>query len=172
MKRISTLLLASLMSLTVWAQSPEMMSYQAVIRDVGNTVVASQSVGMRISILQGTSSGASVYTETHTTTTNVNGLVSIEIGTGNIESGDFTTIDWGNDVFFIKTETDPAGGTSYTITGTSQLMSVPYALYAKTAESIAGGITITESEISDLAHTIDTDTHLDQAGVEALGFVT
>jgi hypothetical protein len=86
---------------------------------------------MRISILQGTATGSSVYTETQSPTTNNNGLIAIEIGTGNIVSGNFANIDWANGPFFVKTETDPNGGTNYTLTGTSQLLSVPYALYAK-----------------------------------------
>ncbi|NCA80494.1 MAG: hypothetical protein EOM76_09990, partial [Sphingobacteriia bacterium] len=81
-----------------------------------------------------------VYVETQTPTTNANGLVSIEIGGG----AGFDAIDWANGIYFIKTETDPVGGTNYTITGTSQLLSVPYALHAKTAESVSGGITETD----------------------------
>ena len=119
----------------VIAQSPEKMSYQAIIRESNNDLVIDSSVGMQLSILQGTETGTSVYTETHTTTTNINGLVTIEIGTGTT-SDDMSAIDWGSGLYFIKTETDPAGGTNYTITGTSQLLSVPYALYAKTAKSV------------------------------------
>ncbi len=96
-----------------------------------NQWVAGQVVGMQISILKGSAVGTAVYVETQTPTSNVNGLVSIEIGTGSVVSGDFTTIVWSNDAYFIKTETDPAGGASYTISGTSQLLSVPYALNAK-----------------------------------------
>jgi len=95
---------------------------------------------MQISILQGSTSGTAIYKETQTPTTNVNGLVSLEIGDGTVVSDDFSTIDWANGSYFIKTDTDPAGGTNYTITGTSQLLSVPYALHAKTAESISGTI--------------------------------
>jgi hypothetical protein len=138
MKRIFTIVAALLMTASVWAQAPQKMSYQAVVRDAGNALVTSQVVGMQISILQGSAIGTAVYVETQTPTTNANGLVSLEIGSGILTSGDFTIIDWANDIYFIKTETDPTGGTSYTITGTSQLMSVPYALHAKTAESIAG----------------------------------
>ena len=144
MKRIYTLIAGLMLTVSVWAQSPEKMSYQAVIRDASNALVTTQAVGMQISILQGGSTGTPVYVETQTPTTNANGLVSVEIGTGTVVSGDFTTIDWANDTYFIQTETDPTGGTTYTITGTSQLMSVPYALHSKTAENIVGGITETD----------------------------
>ncbi|MCZ2444214.1 MAG: DUF1566 domain-containing protein [Flavobacteriales bacterium] len=120
------------------------MSYQAVIRNSSNALVTNQQVGMQISILQGSISGTAVYEETQTPTTNANGLVSVEIGAGTVVSGDFSTIDWANGPYFIKTETDINGGTNYTITGISQLLSVPYALHAKTAESITGGITETD----------------------------
>ncbi|MDI6832601.1 MAG: FISUMP domain-containing protein [Bacteroidales bacterium] len=127
-----------------YGQSPEKMSYQAVIRNSSDQLVTDQLVGMQISILQGSASGTAVYVETQTPTTNANGLVSIEIGDGTVVSGDFTTIDWANGPYFIKTETDPTGGINYTITGTSQLLSVPYALHAKTAESISGTVTETD----------------------------
>jgi len=144
MKRIFTIAAALFMSVSVWAQAPEKMSYQAVVRDAGNALVTSTAIGMQISILQTTATGTAVYVETHTPTSNANGLVSLEIGTGSVVSGDFSTIDWANDTFFIKTETDPTGGTNYTITGTTQLMSVPYALHAKTAETITGTVNYTE----------------------------
>ncbi|MBN1463438.1 MAG: DUF1566 domain-containing protein [Paludibacteraceae bacterium] len=136
MRKLITIVVAVLLTATAWAQSPEKMSYQAVIRNSSNTLVTSTAVGMQISILQGSASGTAVYVETQTPTTNVNGLVSIEIGTGTVVSGNFATIDWANGLYFIKTETDLAGGTNYTITGTSQLLSVPYALHAKTAGTL------------------------------------
>jgi len=138
MKKLYTLLAAAILTTSVFAQAPEKMSYQAVVRDAGNELVTSQAVGMQISILQGSVSGTAVYVETQTPTTNINGLVSLEIGSGTVVSGTFNTIDWSNGPYFIKTETDPTGGTSYTIIGTSQLMSVPYAFHAKTAERIVG----------------------------------
>ena len=145
MKNLYTFLVAVLLTASTFlpqqasAQAPDKMSYQAVVRDNGDILVTNQAVGMRISILQGTASGIAVYEETQTQTTNVNGLVTLEIGTGSVISGDFTTIDWSADSYFIKTETDPTGGSSYTITGTSQLLSVPYALYAKTSGSSIPG---------------------------------
>lgn len=105
MRKIFTLLAYVLITACVFAQSPDKMSYQAVVRDGSDALVTSATVGMQISILQSAASGTAVYIETQTPTSNANGLVSIEIGT------------------------------SYTITGTSELMSVPYALYATTAEN-------------------------------------
>ncbi len=138
MKRTFTILSTVILTAAVWAQSPEKMSYQAVIRDASGQLLAGRGIGMQISILQGTADGTAVYAETHSATTNANGLVSLEIGNGTVVSGDFSAIDWAGDVYFLKTETDPgaAGGTAYSITGTSQLLSVPYALHAKTAEKI------------------------------------
>ncbi len=139
MKKIFTFCAVILVAASVFAQSPEKMSYQAVIRNSSNQLVTNQTVGMQISILQGSASGLAVYAETQTPTTSANGLVSIEIGTGTT-SDDFSAIDWANGPYFIKTETDTAGGINYTITGTSQLLSVPYAFYAKEAETITGGL--------------------------------
>ena len=120
------------------AQTPEQMSYQAVIRNSTNQLVVNTQVGMQFSILQGTPNGPAVYTETQTQTSNANGLVSVQLGTG-VTNDNFSNIDWANGPYFIKTETDPTGGSNYTIMGTSQLISVPYALYAKTAgNSIPG----------------------------------
>ena len=112
------------------AQAPQKMSYQAVIRDAGNTLLTNTPVSMRIGLLQGSATGTLMYEETQTTTTNANGLATIAIGTGTVTYGSFSGIIWSNGPFFIRTETDPTGGTNYTITGVSQLMSVPYALYA------------------------------------------
>jgi len=179
MKKLYTLLAAVILTASAFAQAPEKMSYQAVVRDAGNALVTDQAVGMQIIILQGFTSGTAVYVETQTPNTNINGLVSIEIGSGTVVSGAFNTIDWSDGPYFIKTETDPTGGTNYTITGSSELMSVPYAIHANTADSIVGGDTDTQLDsvgVTNLgfvagAHTVDTDTQLDSTGVAALGYV-
>ncbi|MEZ5069553.1 MAG: hypothetical protein R2751_00950 [Bacteroidales bacterium] len=116
------------------AQAPGKMSYQAVVRDSDDDLVVESNVGMRISILEGSVSGTAVYVETQTPQTNANGLVSLEIGAGTVVTGSFADIDWSAGPYFIKTETDPNGGTSYSITGTSQFLSVPYALHANTVQ--------------------------------------
>ena len=133
MKKIVLIAALALGTYLVSAQAPEKMSYQAIIRNTSGQLLTNQNIAIRVSVLQGSAAGAAVYSERITGTTNVNGLVSLEIGSGTVLSGTFNTINWGGNSYYLKTETDPAGGTNYTITGTSQLLSVPYALYAKSA---------------------------------------
>ena len=187
MNRFYLLLTAILLTNMVWAQAPEKMSYQAVIRGTDNILYTNQDVGMQIGILQGSASGDLLYLENHTPTTNKNGLISIEIGAGSSVSGSFADIDWSKGPYFILTMTDPTGGTNYSITGTSQLLSVPYALHAQTAENITGEITVSETDplfSSSIASTITaTDTakwnqsntaagaQLDSAGIASMGYV-
>jgi hypothetical protein len=143
MKHFLTSLVILLATITSFAQAPNRISYQAEVRNGSNNLVVNQLVGIRISILQGSIAGASVYTETHAPTTNANGLVSLQIGGGTVVSGGFASINWGNGPYFLKTETDPTGGTNYTITGTNQLLSVPYALFSNssnTSNSAANGL--------------------------------
>jgi uncharacterized protein (TIGR02145 family) len=127
------LLIAFLAQLKSYAQAPDKFSYQAVIRNATNQLIINQQVGVKISILHGSESGNIVYSETHTPTTNANGLISLQVGNGNIISGDLISINWSNGPFFIQTETDPNGGSAYSIMNLTQMMSVPYALYAKKA---------------------------------------
>ena len=117
-------------SCKTFGQVPQKFSYQAVIRNASNALINNQNIGMRISILQGTALGASVYTERQSTITNANGLATIEIGTGVVLSGVFANINWGSNQHYIKTEIDPTGGTNYTILANTQLLSVPYSLFA------------------------------------------
>jgi len=145
MKKAITISVGLFIAMILLAQSPQKISYQAVIRNSSDQLVTETQIGMQISILQVAVDGSPVYIEKQTPTTNANGLVSIEIGAG-ITSDDFSAIDWSDGPYFIKTETDPAGGESYTIIGTSQLLSVPYALHAKTAEIVTGEISITETD--------------------------
>ena len=130
---------------------PQKISYQAVLRNSSNELLANKTVGMKISILYNTPTGTIVYTETQTPTTNDNGLISIAIGTGIIIEGSFSHIEWTQGPHFIKTEIDPAGGTAYTITSTSELLSVPYAItamYAKNVETIPNN-SVTSIKIAD-----------------------
>lgn len=139
MKKVYSTFAGLLLSMAIYGQAPQRMSYQAVVRNSNNDLIANTTVGSRISILQGSASGNSVYVETQNVTSNLNGLVTFEIGSGNIVSGNFSTINWGEGPYFIKTETDPSGGSNYTISGTQQLLSVPFALYAANAGSGSQG---------------------------------
>lgn len=139
MKQTLLLLLLSL-SFTNFAQSPEAFKYQAVVRDAGNTILANQAVGMRFSVQQGSIGGAAVYVETFDATTNAYGLVNIELGSGTVVSGTFSTINWENGPYFIETAVDITGGTTYSVMGTSQLLSVPYALHSKTATNVTNDL--------------------------------
>ena len=136
MKKLITLTIMALAVATLMAQAPEKFNYQAVVRNSSNALVTNAQVGVRVSILQGSSSGSAVYVETQTATTNANGLMTVEIGGGNAQQGTFANIDWANAPYFLKTETDPNGGSNYSVTTTQQLMSVPYALYAKEAGDV------------------------------------
>jgi hypothetical protein len=108
--------------LSVLAQAPAKLSYQAVIRNSSGAVVANTPIGMRISILQGSSTGATVYAEVYTPNpvSNTNGLISVEIGGGTVITGTWAGIDWSKGPFFVKTETDIKGGNQYTLTSINQ----------------------------------------------------
>jgi hypothetical protein len=160
MKKLFTLFIAGLFAAALLAQAPQKMSYQAVVRNASGALVTGQGVGMKISILQGSPTGSLIYQEIYNPNpqTNENGLLSLEIGEGIPLTGTFSTIDWSNGPYYLMTETDPSGGTNYTISGTSQLLSVPYALYADSAENytesdplfdISAASGITGANISD-----------------------
>jgi len=114
------------------AQTPEFINYQAIVRD-GGEVVSGQTVYYRFGIIKGELPGESVYTEKHTTTTNQFGLVTLAIGNGTDKTVDFSSIEWGEDIYFLKVEIDMEGDEVYTDMGTTRMLSVPYALHAKTA---------------------------------------
>ena len=140
MKRSITLIIITVLcAVSLFAQAPEKFSYQAVVRNASNQLVTNAPVGVRVSILQGSANGSAVYVETQTATTNANGLITLQIGGGNVQQGVFVDIDWANGPFFLKTETDPNGGSDYTVTSTQQLLSVPYALYAREAGNSFSG---------------------------------
>jgi len=132
MKKLFTLFAVLLFAASLNAQIPKKMTYQAVVRDASDKLIANRTIGVKISIIKGTTV---VYSEVYNPNprTNKNGLVSLEIGGGTALLGNFSAINWADGPYFIKTEIDPHGGTSYSIKGTTQLLSVPYAFYAKTA---------------------------------------
>ena len=134
MKKLTIFFAALFIVLLLQAESPEKISYQAIVRNTKGELVKNQSIGMKISIyFYNKTMPVTSYAETHTPTTNENGLVSIEIGTGKVVTGVFADLDWAAKAYYLKTEIDPGGRTSYSITSDTQILSVPYALHAKTA---------------------------------------
>ena len=129
-KLLAAFIATVIMLSSAMAQAPQKMSYQSVIRNASGALIANQAVGVKISLLQGSATGTAVYVETQNPTTNANGLASFQIGAGTVVSGSFASINWAAGPYFVKTETDPTGGSNYSIAGTTQLLSVAYALYA------------------------------------------
>ena len=130
MKTIYTIIIILFVVSGVWAQVPQGFSYQAVVRNANNELITNKTIGVKVSLLQGSEYGNVVYSETHSPVSNGNGLVTLAVGGGKVISGDFSSIDWSKFPYFIKTELDLDGGADYTLTATSQLLSVPYAMYA------------------------------------------
>jgi hypothetical protein len=130
MKQIFTMLSCLTLALALKAQTPQSFSYQAVARDASGNALASKTVGLQLSILDGSATGTVVYTETFGPVTNSQGLLTVAVGTGTPVTGSFAAINWATGSKYLKTEVDPGGGHNYTIAGTTALLSVPYALYA------------------------------------------
>jgi hypothetical protein len=144
-------------NISLIAQSPQKFNYQAVVRDNVGAVIKNQIVSFRIAIVKNNASGSEVYAETHTITTNDFGLVNLEVGGGTIISGSMASIDWGADIYFIKIGLDINGGNNYTLMGSSQLIAVPYSLYAERSGekySAGKGISITGNTISATSYSI------------------
>jgi len=149
-----TLLISVIVCIALFtsAQVPQKFNYQAVVRNSQNAVLDNQSVGFRMSLLKGSVSGEVIYAESHTVMTSPAGMAELLIGDGEVISGSFSDITWGDDLYFLKMEADPAGGTSYEYLGTSQLISVPYALYSGNISSPTRKFTIQE----DVGHPVDS----------------
>ncbi len=155
-----------------YAQSPQKFSYQAVVRDGNEELATNQNIGLQISILEDSENGSAVYVERHFPTTNANGLVSLEIGTGTVISGNFEAIEWGEHTYFVQTETDLDGGSNYSISGTSQLVSVPYSINAQSVNTINEGqidvnhLSIEDAEEGDILRFNGTSWELVTEGFE------
>ena len=136
MKKLLLIVVGLFVSIVSMAQVPNLINYQAVVRDASGASIVSTSVGVQVSILVSSPTGLTAYSETHTPMTNQYGLMNFRIGEGTVTAGDFATIAWGSNDFYLQVEVDPLGGTAYTITSTSQLVAVPYALHAETAANV------------------------------------
>lgn len=155
MKKLFILIALVLLGIiTTYSQAPEKINYQAVIRNSTGELVTSQDVGLKVSVLNEISTGSVLYSEEHIAATNAYGQVAIQIGDGTNPSSDFNAIDWGVSDKFLKLEVDIDGGTSYIPVGTSQMLSVPYALFANNTDSatVAGmAYSANNASIADVA---------------------
>jgi len=131
MKQIIFSLSAILFTISIFAQAPQAINYQGVARNLAGNPLPNQNIGLQIAILQGSSSGIEVYKETHNTTTTELGLFSLQVGKGSVLIGNFELIDWSSEKYYLQIELDENGGENYTLIGSNELLSVPYALYAE-----------------------------------------
>jgi uncharacterized protein (TIGR02145 family) len=141
MKGSILFLFFSMIHVIGFGQAPDLISYQAIIRNSNNELVSNVSVGTRISILRGSAADVLLYQEEHNVKTNLNGLIYLNIGSGAPLVGTMSGIDWSKGPFYVKSETDPTGGKNYTLVVVSQLLSVPFSIYAKSAEKVTGPLT-------------------------------
>jgi len=132
-KYIFVVLFIAIINLPIFSQVPESFSFQTVVRNASAQPIANRAISFRFNILKGSSTGQVVYGEKHDVTTDGYGFVGLAIGNGTVLTGSFAAINWGIDKYFLNVGLDTLGGTSYTDMGTTQFLSVPYALYAKTA---------------------------------------
>jgi hypothetical protein len=153
MKKIFGLFFLFFLGIHSFSQAPDVLNYQAVVRDASGQLLKDQDLSVRISILQGSVDGSVVYSETFSTTSNAYGLIRLRIGEG-ATTDDFSAIDWSAGPYFLRVAIDPDGGTAYTDIGTTQLLSVPYALHAKEAGNVFSG------DYGDLTNTPDLSVYL------------
>lgn len=144
-----------MLAISTLAQVPQGFNYQAVIRNSSGELITEQDVSVRISILQGSTTGSPVYTETHSVQTNTFGLINLVIGQGE-SSDDFSTVDWSNNPYYLKIELDVNGSTDYVYFGTSQLLSVPYAMYAEETGNVDDADANPTNELQVLSISNDT----------------
>jgi len=169
LKSILVLLTCTCM-LPAFGQSPQSMNYQAVARNSNGDILANQVISFRISILKGSSAGTAVYVETQKDTTNQFGLANLKIGAGTVVSGVFSTINWGNDSYFVKIEMDQNGGTSFQLMGVSQLLSVPYSLYSENSGAAEGPWKLNGSNLFYNNGLVGIGTNTPSAGLQINNF--
>ncbi len=157
MKKLAFILLAMVCGgFTILAQSPGLFNYQAVVRNSNGDLMINSDINFRISIREGSSDGTTVFSETHLVQSNSYGVCNLKIGDGNNITGSLSTIDWSSGTYFLQIETDVSGGESFTETGTVQLLSVPYAMYANAVSNTDDADADPTNELQDLTFSGDT----------------
>ena len=151
-----------------FAQTPNGFNYQALARDAAGDIIVNTAIGVQFDLRETTAAGTIIYTETHTPITNANGVFNLVFGQGTPTTGVFNTIDWANDAHFLEVSIDPAGGTTYVSIGTTPLLSVPYALHAKTAANVSGLETIDEGNGNGLVKIGRTSENYGDIGLNSI----
>lgn len=151
----ATSILIVLFSYIANTQPPQAVKFQAIVRDGSGELVKNQRVSFETSIVKGSADGSIIYTETHIDTSDNYGLTNLMIGAGTPVTGTFSSIAWGMDDYFIRTSVDITGGVSYTVMGSTQILAVPYALYAGDANRLNG--------LSSGDFAVDEHTHFEYA---------
>ncbi len=136
MKKVITSLFVSLVSILSFGQAPQAFAFQSTLTDTLGAPFANQSVAVQFDIHSISGNGTVVYSETHSAVpTSASGYFSANVGEGSVNSGDFSSINWGNSSYWLEVLVDTTGGSSFVSLGSSQLLSVPYALNAGNSTS-------------------------------------
>jgi len=167
MRNLCLILFAACFCNITTAQIQEPLTYQTVVRNSAGEIVASKTVYFRLSILMGESTGTLVYSEFQKVTTDKKGMVSLLIGEGTEKTGDFSTIPWDTDKFFIKVEIDIAGGSAFVEMVTTQLLVVPFSSPVK--QSKRASSTIEEDELMIIRKYVGTYLDYRNTGVDNYG---
>ena len=157
MKKIQLLTTLCFLLFTLFVNAqipPNAFNYSAVARNAAGQPIATTTIGIQITILQTSPLGVAQYSENHFVNTDAFGLFNLVIGAGAVQSGSMATIDWSNDNYYLKVGMDASGRTNFLTMGTTQLLSVPYAMYAKSAGSVSGGTGITITSVSSAGDTL------------------
>ncbi len=157
MKKLITTTFSALFAIIIFAQAPQGITHQAVIRNAADELVTNTTIGITVSILHESPTGTVLYSETHSKVTNANGLVTFVIGKGNLVSGDFSNIQWAYGPHFIKTIANVPGAKVYTITGITEVFSVPHAFHA-------GSLTLTSPGGNHFKIMVDDNGNLSTMG--------
>lgn len=132
MKKFYTILCLVIITTTqLKAQAPQGFNYQATVRNSSGDLILNQNVYFKFNIMQGSQTSVPIFNEVHYVPTDDLGQVNLVIGQGTPTTGSFSQIDWSQGSYFLGIELDTGNG--YTAMGTTQLLSVPFALYAENA---------------------------------------
>ncbi len=164
MRKLLPVFLFVLTAVTAYTQTPQAIKYQAVARDEAGNVLANSDVAFRIAVVENNENGPGVYVETHNVTSNEFGLISMEVGRGTPVTGTMQGVDWANARHFLRVEMDATGGTSFELMGVSELLTVPYAFHARTAENVDDADADTTNELITRLELIGAGLEIEEGG--------